>query len=115
MHDIILPLLLFRLRRPERAAVLERLLPTALPMPSGQRLTVATLLADQQVKRQARVEEAMVEEAVKAAKFTAPDQLAGSPTLQAKFLALPQASQDRIFPPRASTADVKPAKGGIDR
>jgi hypothetical protein len=103
MDAIILPLLLAELGGQQRAAVLERMLPVMLPVPGNQRVAFTALLAQQQVQREAQIDEQLVEEAVNAAKFKNRDQLNPFPTLAKTFASLSAAAQARIFPPASAT------------
>lgn len=109
MEGFILPLVLSGLGRQQRAAFLERMMPAMLPVSGGQRLTFTALIAEQQVKRQSQIEEQLVGEAVKAAKFTKAEDLAPFPTLQQKFASLSEAAKAKIFPPPAPRSEPDPA------
>jgi hypothetical protein len=85
-----------------RAALVEQLLPMALPGPS-QRLAFAAIGAEQQFKRQARTEQELVVEAIAAADFQTADALNEFPALLAAFKRLPVAVQSTIFPPTDPT------------
>jgi hypothetical protein len=102
MEGLILPLLLSRLGRPQRSAVMERVLPAILPL-GGQRVMFTALLAEQQVKRQVETDHLMVKEAVAAAGFTEREDLDSSPTLLKAFDNLPPALQEGVFPAPPST------------
>src|SRR6187397_2252174 len=80
-----------------RPAVMEQALMAALPGPSSQRLAVAALSAEQQLKRQAVTEENLLKEAIDAAKFDAPEQLRDFQALQAVFNRLSPTAQVEIF------------------
>jgi hypothetical protein len=109
MENFLPLMMLSGLGRQERAAVLERMLPAMLPVSGGQRLTFTALMAEQQVKRQLQVEEQLVGEAVKAAKFTRAEELAPFPTLQQKFANLSAAAKAKIFPPPTPRPEPDPA------
>jgi hypothetical protein len=95
----------------ERNAFLDRMLPTMLPLQGAQQQTVTALMAVQQVRKQARVEQRLVEEAVQAAKFTSADQLAPFPTLQQKFNSLSAAEKAKIFPPVTNSTGANTTAG----
>lgn len=99
MDNLIIPLMVIsKLQPSQRAAVAEQLLPVALPGPSSQRLAVAAITAEQQVKRQTLVERNMVEEAVNAAHIPNAEALASScPELHRAFTRLPPDLQTQIF------------------
>lgn len=86
--------------KPRRAALAEQMLFAAMPGSASQRLAIAAIGADLQMKRQARAEEQMIEEAVKAAKFKKLDELTPEayPTLWAAFKRLPDSRQRALFP-----------------
>jgi hypothetical protein len=109
MENFLPLMMLSGLGRQERAAVLERMLPAMLPVSAGQRLTFTALIAEQQVRRQLQVEEQLVGEAVKAARFTKAEDLAPFPTLQQKFANLSAAAKARIFPPPTTKSETDPA------
>jgi hypothetical protein len=90
-------MLMSGLRGPERNEFLDRMLPTMLPLPVAQKQTFTALMAEQQVHRQARAEEQLIAEAVRAGKFTTADQLAPYPTLQQKYNSLSAAAKARII------------------
>jgi len=97
--DWLLPMFVIsRVPKPSRAALAEQLLPMALPGPSSQRLALAAIGAERQLKRQALTEQRLVEDAIRAAKFTAAAQLAPFPALDGAFKRLPVAVQSAIFP-----------------
>ena len=101
MNGLILPLMLSGLDQTQRASFLERMVPALLPA-GGQHLTLAAVMAEQQVKHQSKVDERLVGEAVTAAKFTKAEELDPFPTLQRKFAGLSAAAKARIFPPPPS-------------
>jgi hypothetical protein len=109
--DWIIPLLVIdKVPRSQRAAVAEQLLPVALPGSSSQRLAIAAITAEQQVKRQTLVERNMVEEAVKAAAIPNADELAKRcPEIHRAFTRLPPELQAQIFDSNAGkTTGLKP-------
>lgn len=114
--DWIIPLLVIdKVPRSQRAAVAEQLLPVALPGSSSQRLAVAAITAEQNVKRQIAIERNMVEEAVKAAEIPNAAELAKQcPEIHRAFTRLPPDLQAQIFdnnagkPGLAKTAHGKP-------
>lgn len=114
--DWIIPLLVIdKVPRSQRAAVAEQLLPVALPGSSSQRLAVAAITAEQNVKRQMLIERNMVEEAVKAAAIPNAAELAKQcPEIHRAFTRLPPDLQAQIFdnnagkPGLAKTAHGKP-------
>jgi hypothetical protein len=96
--DWLLPLFVIsRVPKPSRAALAEQLLPIALPGPSSQRLALAAIGAERQLKRQALTEQRLVEEAIKAGKFTSPADLVSFPALELAFKRLPVPVQTVIF------------------
>ena len=96
--DWLLPLFVIsRVPKPSRAALAEQLLPIALPGPSSQRLALAAIGAERQLKRQALTEQRLVEEAIKAGKFTSAADLASFPALELAFKRLPKPVQTVIF------------------
>jgi hypothetical protein len=97
--DLMTMMLISGLHGSERNEFLDRMLPAMLPIPVAQRQTFTALMAEQQVRRQTRVDEQLVEEAVRAAEFRDAEQLAPFPTLQQKFNSLSATAQARIFPP----------------
>jgi hypothetical protein len=88
--------------RPRRRDLTERLLPAAFPGADGQRLAVAAMVADRQVRRQGQVEEQMVREAVATGAFRSVEHLAEqAPAIHAAYQRLPPAVQATIqFPAR---------------
>lgn len=109
--DWIIPLLVIdKVPRSQRAAVAEQLLPVALPGSSSQRLAVAAITAEQQVKRQTTAERNMVEEAVKAAGIESATELASScPELHRAFTRLPPELQAQIFDSNSGKTGVSKA------
>ena len=109
MNDMgILPLVLLGLKRQQRADFLERIVPAMMPASGSQQLTLTALMVDQQVRRDARVDEQLIGEAVQAAGFTKAEDLAPFPTLQRKFDGLSDTAKAKVFPPPPSkpTADA---------
>lgn len=97
--DWILPMILIADKsKTDRSALMEQILPAAIPGPSSQRLALAVIGAKRQLERQARSEQQLLKEAVLAAQFDQPDQLDNFPGLQAAFRRLPLADQAAIFP-----------------
>lgn len=84
--------------KPRRAALAEQILLAGIPGPPAQRLAIAAIGADQQVRRQALAEEQMLAEAVTALKLTKPDDLDKLPTFKAAYNRLPAARQKLVFP-----------------
>lgn len=109
--DWIIPLLVIdKVPRSQRAAVAEQLLPAALPGSSSQRLAVAAITAEQQVKRQIGIERNMISEAVKAAGIQSADELAKRcPEIHRAFTRLPPELQANIFEPVGAETGLKPA------
>lgn len=109
--DWIIPLLVIdKVPRSQRAAVAEQLLPAALPGSSSQRLAVAAITAEQQVKRQTGIERNMVSEAVKAAGIPNAEELAKRcPEIHRAFTRLPPDLQAGIFEPAGAETGLKPA------
>ena len=107
------PLLLFFLfRAPEtklQPTLLRRLLVTALPGQSAERLVITAIDAEKESKQQAEAERLLVEDAMKAADFENMAALAAFPTLEAAFKRLPVSAQAVLFPPSQS-----PPEGEID-
>jgi hypothetical protein len=99
--DWIIPLLMIeQVPRSQRAAVAEQLLPAALPGSSSQRLAIAAITAEQQIKRQTGIERNMISEAVKAAAIPTADELAKRcPEIHRAFTRLPPELQANIFEP----------------
>lgn len=91
--------------KPRRAALAEQILLAGIPGPPAQRLAIAAIGADQQIKRQALAEEQLLAEAVKALKLKSPDDLVAEkyPTLRAAFNRLPVARQKLVFPMATTT------------
>lgn len=108
--DWIIPLLMIeQVPRSQRAAVAEQLLPVALPGSSSQRLAVAAITAEQQVKRQIGIDRNMIGEAVKAAGIASADELAKRcPEIHRTFTRLPPDLQAQIFEPSGAETGVKP-------
>jgi hypothetical protein len=105
--DLLTIMLMSGLHGPERNEFLNQVLPTMLRLPVVQRQTLTALMAERQVRLQSRVDEQLVREAVKAANFSTPDQLASFPTLQQKYNSLSDAAKERIIflpVPGANTA-----------
>jgi len=109
--DWIIPLLVIdKVPRSQRAAVAEQLLPVALPGSSSQRLAVAAITAEQNVKRQTLVERNMVDEAVRAAEISTAAELARQcPEIHRAFTRLPPELQAQIFDSNAGRTGHKPA------
>ena len=109
--DWIIPLLMIeQVPRSQRAAVAEQLLPAALPGSSSQRLAIAAITAEQQIKRQTGIERNMISEAVKAAAIPTADELAKRcPEIYKAFTRLPPELQANIFEPIGSETGSKPA------
>lgn len=85
-----------------RAALVEQLLPMALPGPRAQTLALAAMSAEQQMKRQAQAEQQLLEAAIEAGGIKTTEELEKFPVLYAAFTRLPAATQTAIF---ASTGD----------
>lgn len=98
--DSAIPLLVISgMPKQLRSEFTEQLVLMALPTPAGQRLTFAALAAERQVRRQARVDQQMVEEAIKNGSFKDPADLAEkAPALSAAFNKLDAAVQAVLFP-----------------
>lgn len=96
----ILTLLLMDLPKEQRKQVAEQLLPFAIPGGASQ-MTFAAITAERQVKKQAQLEERLVEEAITAGSIRTPEALANFPALQSAFNRLPVATRTRIIPPSA--------------
>ena len=110
--DWIIPLLMIeQVPRSQRAAVAQQLLPAALPGPSSQRLAIAAITAEQQVKRQIGIDRNMISEAVKAAAIPTADELAKRcPEIHRAFTRLPPELQAQIvFEPTGQEHGLKPA------
>jgi hypothetical protein len=109
--DVLATVVLFAVvKKQNRARLAEQLLPVALPGSTSQRLAIAAITAEQQLERQARTEQSIVEDAISAAHFENVDALAEFPALQAAFRRLPAARQAVLFP--ASTGG--PGDGDAD-
>ena len=109
--DWIIPLLMIeQVPRSQRAAVAEQLLPAALPGSSSQRLAIAAITAEQQVKRQIGIDRNMIGEAVKAAAIPSADELAKRcPEIHRAFTRLPPELQAQIiFEPTGQEHGLKP-------
>ena len=110
--DWIIPLLMIeQVPRSQRAAVAEQLLPAALPGSSSQRLAIAAITAEQQVKRQIGIDRNMISEAVKAAAIPSADELAKRcPEIHRAFTRLPPELQAQIiFEPTGQEHGLKSA------
>lgn len=110
--DWIIPLLMIeQVPRSQRAAVAEQLLPAALPGSSSQRLAIAAVTAEQQVKRQIGIDRNMISEAVKAAAIPSADELAKRcPEIHRAFTRLPPDLQAQIvFEPVGPETGLKAA------
>jgi hypothetical protein len=101
----LLFLTLLDLPKDQREKALHRVLPTLVP-PQAQ-LAFAVITAEQDVKREAAVEQQLVTEAVHAAKFKKAEELTPFPTLNSAFQKLPASVQSDIFnsPSPSSHAD----------
>lgn len=96
--DWLLPLLVIEgVPKASRAALVEQLLPVALPGPSSQRFALVAIGAERQLKRQALNEQRLVEEVIKIGKFTEPKQFETFPALTLAFKRLPVAVQSAVF------------------
>jgi len=84
--------------RASRAALAEQILPVALPGPASQRLALAAISAERQLKRQAAAEQHLVEEAITAGGLKKATDLAAFPALDAAFKRLPPGVQAALFP-----------------
>jgi hypothetical protein len=113
--DWIIPLLVIdKIPRSQRAAVAEQLFPAALPGSSSQRLAVAAITAEQQVKRQIRIERTIVEEAVREAAIPSAAELARRcPEIHRAFTRLPPEQQSQIFESTAASVESTAAKTGL--
>jgi hypothetical protein len=98
-------MLLVTADKPEKKALFPRLLPALIPGSSTQRLVVATISARKQIKSEAETEQGLVSDAIKAAKFQRPADLAPFQNLDAAFKRLPASVQSTIF-------QTAPAGGG---
>ena len=110
--DWIIPLLMIeQVPRSQRAAVAEQLLPAALPGSSSQRLAIAAITAEQQIKRQTGIERNMISEAVKAAAIPTADELAKRcPEIYKAFTRLPPELQAKhLRANRLGKPESKPA------
>jgi len=111
--DWIIPLLVIdKVPRSQRAAVAEQLLPVALPGSSSQRLAVAAITAEQQVKRQTLADRNLVEEVVKVVAI--PDAVALAeqcPEHHRVFTKLPPEIQAQIFDSNSS----RPGVSGVSK
>jgi hypothetical protein len=75
-----------------------RLLPTMLPGPPGERMALAAIVADQQIRRQERQQVEIAKEAVAAGKFTDLDKLKlKAPALGTFVAGLNPTKQAEIF------------------
>ena len=109
--DLLTIMLMSGLHGAERNEFLNQVWPTVLRLPVVQRQTLTTLIAEQQVRLQSRVDEQLVREAVKAAEFSTPDELSPFPTLQQKYNNLSDAAKKRIiFLPVPGADTARPRK-----
>jgi hypothetical protein len=83
--------------RSQRAAIVEQLLPISLPVPNSVRLTMAAMNAEQQLRQHSLTERGMLEDAIRAARFTKPSDLDPHPALKQAFDRLPPDVQDSLF------------------
>lgn len=111
--DGLLPLILLAgLGKPNQKALFAQILPAAIPGPSTQRLAVAIVSAQEQIKSQARTEQSLVEEAIRAGELASAADLAPYPALNAAFNRLPLAAQSAVFSTTAgSTTPRRRPKG----
>lgn len=91
-------LLFSRLPKTQRRRVAEQLVPLALPGPPRQKLVLATIAAEREVRREAEVERRLVEDAIKAGSIKDAAALAKFPALHAAYNRLPAGVQAGLFP-----------------
>lgn len=97
--DWLLPFFLIsNVPRANRGALVEQILPVALPGPPAQRLALAAITAEQQLRRQAATNRQILEDAIKAGGMKVATDLAKFPALDAAFKGLPAADQAALFP-----------------
>lgn len=96
--DWLIPLLVIdKLPRSQRAAVAEQLLPVALPGSSSQRLAIAAITAEQQIRRENLADKSLVQEVVDNANVKDAQDLARAfPQVNRAFTRLPPALQAQI-------------------
>lgn len=82
---------------PQRATLVERLIPAALPGPNSLRLTFTAIDIDRQLTRQAIADEQVMRDAVRVGLRTA-DALVDFPALQRLFNGLSEDVKATIFP-----------------
>jgi hypothetical protein len=82
----------------QRAALVQRLVLTALPGPNSLRLTFAAIDAERQLASQATADEQVLRDAVRAAGFQTAESLAEFPALQRLFDGLSENVKATIFP-----------------
>lgn len=102
----LFPLMLFATAdKQEKNALFPRLLPALIPGSSTHRLVIAAISARKQIMSEAETEQGLVSDAIRAARFQHPADLAPFQNLDAAFKRLPASVQSTIF-------QTAPAGGG---
>lgn len=81
-----------------RPAFIEQLLPVTLPGSGSEKVAFAAIAVDGQLKKQARNEQHLVEDAIKAGSFKKVAELDKFPALAAAFKRLPAVVQTALLP-----------------